>query len=133
MSIWIGLREVYDVAKAATLCRKPATNENSTGGAHQKNLKKSGCLPALEIHLIGFERLAEEESLHVIALLFAQELQLPFIFDALGSDREIQAFCHLNDRGGDCLFIAVAVQVMDEAAIDFELADGELLEIAEAG
>ena len=80
----------------------------------------------MEIHLIGPERLAEEKSLHVVTMLFAQELQLPFIFDALSGDREVQTFCHLNNRGSDCFFIAVLVQIADETAIDLELADGEL-------
>ena len=105
----------------------------STRSAHGEDLEQRGRLATLEIHLIGSEGLAEEESLHIVARLLAQVLQLLFILHTLGRDPEIQAFRHLDNRGDDRHVIAVPMQVMDEAAIDLELADGKLLEVTKAG
>ena len=70
--------------------------------------------------------------MHIVALLITQKLQLPFIFYTLGSDRELETFCHLNNRGSDPFFIPVLMQIVNETAIDLELADRKLLEVAEA-
>ena len=113
-------------------CSGACKSNSLVANTRRQYFEQSRSFPALEIHLIGPERLAEKESLHIVTMLFTQEMQLPFVFNTLGSDGEMETPCHLNNRRSDRLFVAVSMQVVDEAAIDLELADWKLLEVAQA-
>jgi len=100
--------------------------------AHGEDFKEGGRPAALKIHLIGTQRLAEEESLHVVAAVFAKQAELGFVLHAFSGNFQMQALGHLDNGCGDRLVVGIVLQITHEASIDLELAYRELLEVAEA-
>ncbi len=58
---------------------------------------------------------------------------MPFVFDAFGNDFETQTFCHADNCSCNCRVIRVLGDITNKRAVDFELADGKLPQIAEVG
>jgi len=55
------------------------------------------------------------------------------VFDAFADDGHVQRMGH-RDRGGDDLLVTMAPgDVLDEAAVDFQRVDAELLQVTERG
>src|ERR1039457_1323741 len=84
-------------------------------------------------NLVYRQRLAEVVALNLVTLMSPQECHLRFVFDAFGNHLEIEAFCHADDCGCDRHVIRIHGDIADKRTVDFELADRELSQVAEAG
>ncbi|MCY1276714.1 hypothetical protein D9M70_253820 [compost metagenome] len=83
--------------------------------------------------LVRRHRPAEEEALHLVARVFAEEVQLFLALHALGDHHQVQAVGHGDDGAGDLRVLFAVGQAVDEAAVDLQHVDGELLEVVERG
>ena len=81
--------------------------------------------------LAGRHRLAEQVALHLVAVVLAQEVELRLGLHALGDHRQAQAVGHGDDGAGDLRILLAAGHAVDEAAVDLQHVDGELLEVVE--
>src|ERR1039457_3204618 len=84
-------------------------------------------------NLVHRQRLAEVVALNFVALMCPKECHLRFVFDALGNHLEMQAPCHADDCGCDRRIVRLYTDIPDKRAVDFELADPKLPQVAEAG
>jgi hypothetical protein len=75
---------------------------------------------------------AEQETLHVVTVQFAEQLPLGFGFDAFGEDAQAEAVGDagngVNDRGRT---LVVRVQVADEGLVDLDAVDRKTAQIVE--
>jgi hypothetical protein len=79
------------------------------------------------------QRLAEVIALNFVAPIHPEECHLRFVFDAFGNHSKIQAFCHADDCGSDCRIIGIQSDIPYKRAVDLQLADLKLSQVAEAG
>lgn len=79
----------------------------------------------------GRHRPAKQITLYLIAGVLTEELQLLLGLDPLGDYFHVQAVCHGDDGPGDLRILFAVGQAVDEAAVDFQHIDGELLEVIE--
>src|SRR6185436_14383520 len=80
----------------------------------------------------GRDRLAEEPPLPVLAAAVHQEVPLLIGLDALRHDLQTETAAHLDDGANDRGVIRVARRIAYERLVDFERADRELLQRAQA-
>mmetsp|Transcript_20721 Transcript_20721/g.38883 ORF Transcript_20721/g.38883 Transcript_20721/m.38883 type:complete len:265 (-) Transcript_20721:52-846(-) len=80
---------------------------------------------------IGRQRPAEQIALHRLATLAAQEVELARGLDPLGQGLQAQRLGHADDGIDDGAVLGVLGQVAHEGLVDLELADAELLQMAE--
>src|SRR3954454_11668166 len=74
-------------------------------------------------------RLAKQESLHFLAALLAQELQLAGGFDAFGGDAEAESARHSDDGGDDGAVGRARFDLLHELLIDFYAVDREAAQV----
>lgn len=81
--------------------------------------------------LVGRHWSAEQEALHFVAVVAAQEVQLSQGFHAFGDYREVQAVGHGDDRPGNLPVLLAVGQDVDKTAVDLQHVDGKLLEVVQ--
>ena len=81
--------------------------------------------------LVGVERRAEQEALHLVAALRLQEDVLLRRLDPFGHDDEPHAAPHGDDRARDRRVVGALRQPGDERAVDLQRVDREALEVRE--
>ena len=69
-------------------------------------------------------------ALELVATVFAQKFQLLPRLHAFCSDSQVEGVPHGNNSADNSGVVGVGNQVFDKRAVDFELVDGELLEVA---
>src|SRR5690349_6636263 len=77
--------------------------------------------------------LAEVVALDLVATMEPQQVYLGAGLNPFGDHGEVQALPHVNDSGSNCRVIRVVGEIADERAIDLQLADRELTQVAETG
>ena len=83
---------------------------------------------------VGFQRRrAEQIALQAIHPHRAQQLRLGHGFDRLGHGEHLEMLANRQQRRGQHLIVAVAVDVADELAVDLQDVKEEILEIADGG
>jgi hypothetical protein len=83
--------------------------------------------------LFGRDGAAVEPALAEVAAEPEEHVGDGLGFDAFGDGGETEAVAKADDGGGDFAAVAGVVHGADETGIDFELVEGEGLEVAEAG
>src|SRR5581483_11274328 len=77
-------------------------------------------------------RRAEVETLELVACIALQIANLCCGFDALGEHRHAELVPERDDRAADACGTRVGADVLDEAAVDLELVERKLAQIAQA-
>src|SRR5690606_13837799 len=75
------------------------------------------------------QRPGEQVTLHLVAAVAAQQLELTARFDPLGDHLEAQALGERDDRLGDRGVVRIGGDVLDERLVDLERLDREALEV----
>ena len=82
---------------------------------------------------VGRQGLREEESLCGLTAVLAQERELFLRLDSFGHDHELQAVGHGDDGAHDGRVVGVRRDLRDEAAVDLQIVEREVLEVAQRG
>ena len=80
--------------------------------------------------IIGSHRLAEQQTLYVIAIERLEKTQLILGLHALRDNVHLQASAHVDDRADDCRIVRIRGDVTHERLVDFQRADRKLLQSA---
>ena len=83
--------------------------------------------------LVERHRAREEESLRVSAAKVGEARELSLGFDAFGDDVEVECVDHADHGADKGVGGEVTAEGFDEAAVDLECAEWEVLEVAERG
>src|ERR1700729_3098292 len=78
--------------------------------------------------VFGRARLPEYLALSVMAIVFAQEVEVADGFDSLGDDLHAKAAAHVDDGAYDGRIARIVADVAHEGLVDLESADRELLQ-----
>src|SRR5438093_8884723 len=106
--------------------RRDEEKKQKSAHVHPQRLS---CLADKVVGLAGGKRGAEQESLHAIASLLLQKLELLSRFHTFRSDFQPQRVRQVDDVGDDGRRGFVAGHVLYEGLVDLDGVDGELFQI----
>ncbi|MNC66495.1 hypothetical protein D3C75_1168930 [compost metagenome] len=109
---------------------------SQTNGAHERQAAnllehEQRFVAELRFELVGRHRPPEQVTLHFVAIVLAQKLQLLVGFHAFSNHRQVQTVGHGDDCPGDLRVLLAFGQTVDEGAVDLQYIDRELLEVVE--
>jgi hypothetical protein len=84
-------------------------------------------------HLRRVQRPAEQIALRQLGTEVPEQLGLPNGLDALRDDRQVKRPCEVEDRRGEVRLATALGQRTDEASVDLDLVDRQLVQVAERG